>query len=142
MATIPSNEFKDLSFRKVIDFANDVFKGILMEAGFAFDRAAHDKYADILANELPTLYGYTIGGITLAGVAITRNDTTNLVTVTWNNASWTAAAGDLTAQGLIIFDDTVAAPTVDPIVGYIDFATALTTFDTGNFVVTNIAVEA
>lgn len=141
MSTLPSNEFKDLILRKVIDFANDTFKGILMEAGFAFDRANHDVYADISAQELPTLSGYTVGGITLSGVTITRNDTTNLVTVTWNNASWTASGGDIIAQGLLIFDDTVSSPVVDPVVGFIDFGSPLTAYDTGNLVVTNVAVE-
>jgi predicted porin len=141
MSTLPSNEFKDLLARKVIDFANDTFKGILMEAGFAFDRANHDVYADVSGQELPTAFGYTVGGITLSGVSITRNDTTNKVTITWNNASWTATGGDITAQGLLIFDDTVASPVVDPVIGFIDFGSPLTAYDTGNLVVTNVGVE-
>jgi hypothetical protein len=63
------------------------------------------------------------------------------VEVTFNSASWTASGGDIEAQGAIIFDDTVASPVVDPIVGYIDFGGAETAFDGSPFVVTNITVR-
>ena len=135
MATLPSNEFKELLFEKILDFNVDTIKGILMQSGFVFNRATHDKYADVLANELPTANGYIVGGQSLAGVTITRDDVNNTVTISWNNPSWLAVGGDIVSQGLILFDDTVAAPVADPIIGYIDFGSALTTFDTGNFTV-------
>lgn len=138
MATLPSNEIKDLLGRAIVDFASDTFDIILMVSGFAFDRVNHDVLADVTASQLPTANGYTSGGVILAGVTLTRNDTTNFLEVTWNNASWTATGGDIVSQGAIIFDNTVAAPVVDPIVGYIDFGSALTAFDTGPFTVSNI----
>jgi len=140
MATLPSNEFKDLIGRKIISFPADAFKIILMASGYTFDRANHNVYADITAQELATGAGYTAGGQTLTGVVITRDNINNEERVTWNNASWLATGGNLVAQGAIIFDDTVTAPVADPVIGYIDFGAPTTTFDTGNFTIANIAV--
>ena len=140
MATLPSNEFKDLIGRKIISFPADTFKIILMSSGYIFDRVNHNTYVDVLASELATAAGYTAGGQILTGVTLTRDNVNNEERVTWNNASWLATGGDLVAQGAIIFDDTVAAPSVDPVIGYIDFGSPTTTFDSGNFTIANIAV--
>lgn len=141
MATLPSNEFKDLLFRKIVDLDNDTIKIILMAAGFTFDRVNHNVYANVSASELPTANGYTVGGVSLTGSTITRNDTTHIVTCSFNNATWTATGGSIVAQGAIIFDDTVAAPVVDPVIGYIDFGGAETALDTFPFVVASIQVR-
>ena len=140
MATLPSNEFKELLFKKIIDFPNDAFNAVLMQAGFSFNRSAHDAYGDISGSELPTASGYTAGGQVLAGVSATRDDVNNIMTVAWNNPSWLAVGGDIIAQGMIIIDTTVIAPVVSPVIGYIDFGEALTTFDAGNFTVANVNV--
>lgn len=138
MATLPSNNCKYLLMRGDINFSADVFKIILMQSGFAFSRATHDEYADVSASELPTGSGYTVGGQTLAGGALTRDDASNTTIMSWNNPSWLAAAGDIVTQGAIIFDDTL---TGDPIVGYIDFGAALTTYEAGTFTIANATVE-
>lgn len=138
MTTLPSNNFKYLLMRGDINFAADVFKIILMKSGFSFARATHDDYADVSIDELPTGGGYTVGGQTLAGGVLTRNDGSNVTIMTWNNPSWLAAGGDIVTQGAIILDDTLAA---DPVVGYIDFGAALTTYEAGTFTVANVTVE-
>lgn len=140
MPTLPSNEFKDLLGRKLISFPADIFKIILMASGYSFDRANHNTYADVSSLELTTGAGYTAGGQTLTGVVLTRDNINNEERVTWNNASWLAAGGNLVAQGAIIFDDTLTTPAIDPVIGYIDFGAPTTTFDTGNFTIANIAV--
>jgi hypothetical protein len=140
MATLPSNEFKDLLGRKLISFPADAFKIILMGSGYVFDRANHNTYADVASAELTTGAGYTTGGQTLTGVTLTRDNVNNEERVTWNNASWLATGGDLVAQGAIIFDDTITTPSADPVIGYIDFGAPTTTFDSGNFTIANIAV--
>ena len=87
-----------------------------------------------------TAYGYTAGGATLAGVTITNDGVLHATTIEWNNVVWTAAGGDLQACGAIIFDDTIAAPDIDPIVGFIDFGSTMTAYNGGAFTVANIAV--
>ena len=137
MASQVANNCKELLSQKIIDFANDTFKMILLEAGFAFSRASHEEYADVLAYELATLYGYTVGGATMAGVTITNDAVLAACTIEWNNVQWTAAAGNLEASGAIIYDDTVAAPDTDPIIGYIDFGGTQITYNGGVFTVAN-----
>lgn len=140
MSTLASNKFKELLLKKVIDGANDTFKIILMQKGFAFNRASHNGYADVSSEELANGYGYTTGGATLAGVSITKDDVNNVGKMTWNNASWLATGGNLEADGAIIYDDTVTTPTADPVVGYIDFSSTQLVYDGGTFTVASIAV--
>lgn len=120
-----------------VDFDADVFKIILMQSGFSFNRATHDGYSDVSASEVANGNGYTTGGNTLAGVSLTDNATTNQTEITWNNSSWTASGGSIVASGAIIFDDTVTSP-ADVIIGYIDFGGDITTQDGGTFTIANI----
>lgn len=138
MASLVSNNILELISGGNVDFDNDTFKIILMQAGFVFDRDNHDEYADVSASELPSLYGYTQNNYTLAGVSTDRDDILNALLVTWNNAVWTAVGGNIQACGAIIFDDTLAN---DPIVGFIDFGGTLTTYNGGAFTVANITVS-
>jgi hypothetical protein len=138
MATLPSNNCKYLLMTAGIDFGADVFKIILMKAGYVFNRATHNTYADVTADELTTGSGYTAGGQTLAGGTVTRDDGANVTVATWNNPSWLATGGDITAQGAIILDDTLASK---PTVGFIDFGAALVTYDSGTFTIANPLVE-
>ncbi len=122
MASQASNKIKYLLATKAINFASDTFKIILMATGFVFNRATHETYADVSASELATGNGYTAGGATLTGVAVTEDDTNHKAAITWSNPSWTASGGSIgPAAGAIIYDDTISSPVADPIVGYIDF---------------------
>lgn len=141
MVSYPSNKIKYLLATKVIDFANDVFKIILMQSGFTFNIDDHEDYADVLASELATANGYTQGGNTLAGVSVTEDDADDRTEITWNNTTWTAAGGAIgPTPGAIIYDDTVAAP-ADAIVGYIDFGGDQTQSDGGVATIANIEVR-
>ena len=141
MATKVSNKCRYLGFTKTIDFANDAFQIILMQSGFVFSETDHETYADVSAEELGTANGYTVGGETLSGVAVTEDDITKRANVTWNNVTWTATGGALTGSGAIIFDDTVGSP-ADPVVGYIDFGGTQSIADGGAFTLANIKLEA
>ena len=142
MASTVANKIKYALATKQIDFSGDTFKIILMKSGFTFDKDAHHGYADVSASELATGYGYTAGGNTLSGVAVTENDTTDLTEITWNNSSWTASLGAIgPTPGAIIYDDTPTTPQADPIVGYIDFGSDQTEPDGGVATVANIEVD-
>lgn len=142
MASTAANKIKYLLAIKAIDFANDTFKIILMETGFSFNKDTHHAYANVSGSELSTAYGYTVGGNSLAGVAVTEDDTDDRTEVTWNNSSWTASGGAIgPTPGAIIYDDTVTTPTADPIVGYIDFGGDQTQSDGGVAMVNNIEVR-
>lgn len=138
MASLVSNNFTELMSAGNIDFDNDIFNLILMQPGFTFSRAAHNEYADLSAFELPTAYGYTIGGQVLAGVTTTRSDILNATLVEWNNMIWTAVGGNLQACGAVIFDDTLIN---DPVIGFIDFSSTMITYNGGAFTVANITVS-
>jgi hypothetical protein len=142
MATAASNKLKYLLASKIIDFANDSFKIILMGTGFTFDKDTHHGYADVSASELSTGNGYTANTKTLAGVAVTEDDTDDRCEITWSNVTWTASGGAIgPSPGAIIYDDTVTTPTDDPIVGYIDFGGDQTQADGGTATISNIEVR-
>lgn len=142
MATAASNKLKYLLASKIIDFANDSFKIILMGTGFTFDKDTHHGYADVSASELSTGNGYTANTKTLAGVAVTEDDTDDRCEITWSNVTWTASGGAIgPSPGAIIYDDTVTTPTGDPIIGYIDFGGDQTQADGGTATISNIEVR-
>lgn len=140
MATVLSNAFKTEVMDGTVTGTTDTFKIILMQSGFSFNQATHSTYADVSASELPTASGYTVGGNTLAGVALTQDNSLNAGRLTWNNTTWTASGGNIVAAGAIIFDDTVTSP-ADLVVGYIDFGSDQTTVDGGTFTIANIEVR-
>lgn len=142
MTTEASNKIKYLLATKVIDFANDAFNIILMKDGFVFNKDTHHAYADVSPDELPNGNGYATGGNVLGGVAVTEDDADDRTEVTWNNSSWTASGGPIgPSPGATIYDDTVAAPTAKPVVGYIDFGGNRTQADGGVATVANPEVR-
>ena len=142
MASTVANKIKYLLAKKIIDFSADTFKIILMQSGYTFNKDAHHAYADVSASELTSGNGYTAGGATLGGVAVTEDDTDDRTEITWTNATWTANAGSIgPTPGAIIYDDTVAAPTAKPIVCYIDFGGDQTQADGGTATISNLEVR-
>lgn len=142
MSNITANKLKYLLAEKIVDFENDDFIIILMKPGFVFNRATMHVYADVLANELDTGFGYTQGDYVLTLDAVTEDDTNHRCSVTWLNASWTAGGGAIgPAIGAIIYDDTVAAPVAKPILGYIDFGMSYTQADGGTASITNLELR-
>lgn len=140
MASYTSNKIKELLWEKVIDANNDTFKIALMASGFAFNRATHSTWSDVSSSEVADGSGYTTGGNSLTGNTVTKDDTENQGILSFNNTSWTMSGADLTTVGAIIYDDTIASPVADPIVAYIDFSGAQTTYDGGTFTIANISI--
>ena len=139
MSATIANNFRVLLAQGAVDFDAHTFKAIAMKEGFIFNPATHDLYADVHASEVTTGYGYTVGGVTLTGVAIAQNDTDARADITWNNITWTASGGDVgPIAGVIIYDDST---TGDAILGYIDFGGAYTVADGGTATVANVKVR-
>jgi len=142
MASTMANKLKYLLAKKVIDFASDTFKIILMDTGFVFDKDTHHGYANVSAYELATGNGYTQNTKTLAGVTVTEDDTDDRCEITWDDVQWTASGGSIgPTPGAIIFDDTVTTPTADPVIGYIDFGGEQTQADGGVATIASVEVR-
>jgi hypothetical protein len=141
MANLTGNFFKYKLLTKVISFSADVFKARLMTTGFVFNRSTMRKWADtgVSTSELAGINGYTTGGVSLAGVAVTEDDVNNDVTVTWTNPSWTASGGSIgPTAGLMVVDYT---DTDVCIVLYIPFSPEQTQVSGGTFAVANVEYE-
>lgn len=108
-----SNHAKYMHATKKIDYANDVFKVILMDSAFTFDKDTHATLADVTASQLSTANGYTQNDKVLANVSVTEDDVNDKVAITWDDPTWTATPGDIGPTGsLIVYDDTTADDTV------------------------------
>ena len=139
MANQAANRAKYLAAQGGIDFSSDVFKIILMDDSFVFNKDTHHQYSDVSAHELGTGFGYTAGGYTLLGVTVTENDVDDRTDVTWNNPTWAAAGGSIgPSSGAIIYDDTDAN---DSLIGYIDFLADYTQVDGGSVTLINVGVR-
>ena len=142
MANQVPNSFKVMLWKGQIAGLTDVFKIILMQDGFTFDKDNHNCYADVSANELVTANGYTAGGATLTGIGIVVNDTLDRVEVTWNNAQWNASGGVLQASGAIIYNDSTDTGSdddyTDAIVAYKDAGGTITAVDGTPVIVSSI----
>jgi len=117
-------------------FTGDTIKIALMDTGFEFDKDAHAEWADVSGSELGSGNGYTTGGNTLSGIAISEDDTNDRAQVSWSNTTWTADGGNIgPTPGAIIYND---SDDNDPIIGYIDFGGEQTQADGGTATISNI----
>jgi hypothetical protein len=117
-----------------IDFANDVFKIILMDSSFVFNIDDDSILASVSAEVLADGNGYAAGLLVLDSV--TEDDTNDRGSAVFDDFTWTAAGGSIgPSNGAIVYDDTTAD---DTIIGFIDFGTAQTATDGGTFKIANI----
>ncbi len=93
----------------------DTYKVKLLTAA-TFD-ATHTTLAATGGTEATTATGYTAGGASLSGVAVTTV-TTNDAKFDANDVTWTASGGAIAASYAILYNDTDAN---DPPVAFIDF---------------------
>jgi len=134
-----SNHFKFQLASGNIDFDASVYKVILMNTTFAFDKDTDATLADVTADQLSTGNGYTQDTKVLTGVSVTEDDTNDKAAVTWDNATWTASGGSIGPTGAyIIYDDTTSDDTV---VACVDFGTDYTISDGSSIQLQNIAVS-
>lgn len=90
MASGIYNRFKANLMNKVVDLEADTIKVSLYDSTHAFNAADTDYTT---TNELATAGGYTQGGSSLAGKAVTEAATTkwDATDIEWTSASFTAA---------------------------------------------------
>jgi len=139
MASALSNHFKYQLAKKQIDMDADIFKLILMNTGFTFNKDSHATLTDVSASELANGNGYTTGGVTLANSTVTEDDSVDKAITVFDNITFTASEGSLgPTPGAIVYDDTTSD---DTIVGYIDFITERTITVGNNLLIQNIAVN-
>ena len=137
-----SNHWKYQLGKKLVDVSGDIFKIILMDAAFAFDKDVHATLADVIASpteEIATGYGYTRQDKEVSGGSWAENDTNDDGERTFSNVSWTANGGAIGPTGCaVIYDDSSADKTV---VGCIDFGTDVTVPDGSTLQIQNIVVS-
>jgi len=124
--------------------SSDTFKIILMESGFVFNKDTQQDYSDVSASEVTNGVGYTTGGATLSGVAVTVSITLDNAVLSWSNTEWTANGGSIVASGAIVYDDSTLVGDgddyTDAIISYLDFGGDVITVNGQILKVTNINV--
>jgi len=129
--SILSNKWLEEKSKKNVDEETDTFRVILLDNTFSFNRVTHQTEANISAFELATGNGYTQGGITLSGGALTRDDVDDQMERDWADVIWTASGGSIgPTRWCAIIDDTHAD---DIILGCADFEEDITVQDGSDF---------
>jgi hypothetical protein len=109
--------------------AADTYKVMLCTA--ATFNAANTTLAGVTKTETASGNGYTAGGATLSGVAVTTVGT-NGAKFDANDAIWTASGGSIAASFAILYNDTDAD---DPPVAFINFGGAESAGDSTDFLI-------
>jgi len=139
VTTTNSNHYKYQLATGNIDFQTDVFKLILMDTSFVFDKDNHPTLASVTANQIATGNGYTQNNATLSGISISEDDTNDRFYASWDNLTITASGGPIEDfTGVIVYDDTTSDDTV---IFYTDLDTTVSLTDGLSFIANNISVE-
>ncbi|AKJ72192.1 hypothetical protein TPA4_27 [Tsukamurella phage TPA4] len=109
------------ALNKEIDLDSDVIKVSLHTSAMAPNQDTW-RYRSSLTNEVSGS-GYTAGGATMTGVAVSYNATTNVLSFTGNNVSWPAATliGANAPRYAVLYDSSPGTDATRPLIGYIDF---------------------
>lgn len=93
------------------------FKLALVGSAWTPNNSTNEVWADVSANEIAAGNGYTAGGGTLTGVALTQ--TAGTVKFTSSAFVWTASGGSIPAwrRGVVYYSGTLNGK-VNPIVGH------------------------
>lgn len=122
------NKFKQYAFDGTIDLKNDTIKVLLVTSDYTF-AATHDILADVITSPSPEVEaiaspdnGYTTGGETLSGQAVTFTDSPSQSKFDANDVTWTALTA--TFRGAVIYGSGTLGGIVDPLIAYILFDTS------------------
>lgn len=126
------HEFKRYLADGTIDLDSHTFKAVLTNSA---PSAANDT---VLANitQIANGNGYTTGGATLSSVTWTETGAgTGVWRFTFADFTWTASGGSFGPfQYVVFYDDTPTSP-ADPLVGYLDYGSAITITNGNSFTV-------
>lgn len=100
-----SNHYKYQLMKKKIDLSADTLVMILMNNSFAFDKDAHATLANIAADQLATLNGYTQNAKELANKVLAEDDANDKGKMTCDDVSWTASGGNFGPTGAAVILD-------------------------------------
>lgn len=116
------NNFKEIVLGGILDLAaaGDTIKTILVSGHTPNIDAAHSVLLNVSADEYGAGLGYTVGGETLAGQAVTQDDTNDRADFDGTDETWTSlgALSPATPSHAIMYDDTPTAPQADPLIAY------------------------
>lgn len=100
-------------------YSSDTDKVALLTSSYTPDYDTHSSYADVVAFEVAGA-GYTAGGITLTGKAITYDATGNVATLGASAAAW--ASLSVTTRYAVFYKSTGTNST-SKLLGLLDFGT-------------------
>lgn len=126
MADVIYNSFKADIMDGSIDLNTDTIKVALVTSSYTPDIDTHTQYSHI-TNELSTGDGYTVGGATLANVAVTVDTDNDRAKFDADDVTWTTAS--LTARGAIVYkyiDNEGSPDDTSPLICYKDFGEDIT----------------
>lgn len=127
------NAFLEAQADGTNDFSSHSYKAALMGTGYSPDIDNDEGWADVSADEVGAVSGYSSGGSALSGISITRYDATNRVVVTWTQERWDLPDGLSDIAGVMVYNDTLAGKTL---IAYMKMATAVTVSSGSAFVAT------
>jgi hypothetical protein len=130
MASVIYNSFKKKIMDGSIDLDTDDIKVALVTSTYTPDQDAHDFFDDI-TNEVGASGSYAAGGSSLAGKAVTQDNTDNEGVFDANDLAFTSAT--ITARAAILYKNTGVAST-SPLIAYIDFGSNQSS-STGTFTI-------
>jgi len=117
MANLVYDYFKEYMADGTIDLDNDIFKAMLLTSDYS-PVSTHKVKADIDGDEISG-DGYSAGGATLSKTWNHKSGELSTMIFGASDIIWTNAT--ITARYLVIYDDTVTSPVVDPLVCVFDF---------------------
>lgn len=107
-----------------IDWDTDTFKLLLATSTYTPNLDTHD-FRDDVTNEVASGSGYTTGGVTLSGVAVTYDAASNQVRFDCNDPSWTFTAGVTWRYG-VVYKSRGGASSADELLALLDWGTSNT----------------
>jgi hypothetical protein len=106
------NFFSDTN---LLDSTN-TFKMALVSSSWTPNNTTNEVWADVSANEIAAGAGYTAGGVTLTGVALTQSS--GVVKFTSSAATWTSSGSFPAWRRGVVYASGTLNGKVNPIVGH------------------------